>query len=133
MDFIFLLFRILLWLDHIFLKNSFTGNSGPPLSLMAQLGVAIIILLLLCGHLEAYSEEYLKQTPQVCWVCMFSPSHQNMSIFLLQTEVSLYREWGWDMGQNEWRDTKPQTQLDLLLLPLCRSRKNGGWLWCICF
>lgn len=35
-------------------KNDFKGNSGPPLSLMARLGVAIIILLLLCGHLEAY-------------------------------------------------------------------------------
>lgn len=35
-------------------KNGFKGNSGPPLSLMARLGVAIIILLLLCGHLEAY-------------------------------------------------------------------------------
>ena len=62
-------------------KNGFKGNSGPPLSLMARWGVAVITLSLLCGHLEAREKERLKQTPQVCWVCTFSPSHQNRSIF----------------------------------------------------
>lgn len=72
-------------------KDDFKGNCGPPLSLMARLGVAIIILWLLCGHLEAYQKECLKQTSQgVQSLYVFTKSPKHFSY--CRKEVTLYGE-----------------------------------------